>query len=192
MHPKIFISYNPGVDIEESTALRLQTLSSLYGAVVHLPDRLGAFGDLKDETKRRILDAQVFVMFSTVTHTEVVRDEVTFAFQNGKRVIIFYDQSTGPILDSTAYPDIVQIGFRPEEDNAAQLLQEVIDQGGFVRVTPPAQPNPHQGQAASSHRPGPVSQTSSPTKKDDSAVGALVGIGLGLFLLWALTKKDDG
>ena len=41
MTPKIFISYNPDVEIEQSTALRLQTLSSLYNAVVHLPDRSG-------------------------------------------------------------------------------------------------------------------------------------------------------
>lgn len=165
MQPKIFVSYNPGVEIEQSTALRLQTLSSLYGATVYLPDRLGT-NALKETTKQKIADSQIFVMFSTQQLTKNVQEEVNYALHHAKRVIIFYDARVGKNLNTLQNPNLVETTFDPHTEDAAIILKKAIDLGGFQD---------------SSGRPS----TSS------NGLSAVVGIGLGLFLLWALTKEDD-
>lgn len=165
MQPKIFVSYNPGVEIEQSTALRLQTLSSLYGATVYLPDRLGTIA-LKETTKQKISDSQVFVMFSTQRLTNIVQEEVNFALHLGKRVIIFYDARVGKNLNTIQKPNLIETTFNPHTEDAATILKKAMDLGGFQDA------------------PGGLSNSS-------SGLSAVVGIGLGLFLLWALTKDDD-
>jgi hypothetical protein len=173
MQPKVFISYNPGVEIEQSTALRLQTISSLYNAQVFLPDRLGSTS-LKDSTKQRILEAQVFVLFSTFGISSHVKQEAEFALANFKKVVIFYNKHHGKeITVKNAAPNsLIQIPFDPATDNPITLMKHVFDHGGFIlhSNSPPAQ----------------VKQE----KQEDNALTALVGVGLGLFLLWAITSDD--
>jgi hypothetical protein len=166
MIPKIFVSYNPGVEIEQSTALRLQTLAGLYGAVIHLPDRFGS-SKLKDSTKQRIADADLFVMFSTQTLHRQVEEEVAYAFSLDKRVLIFYDKNVGKNLD-TSRANVTEEYFDPLLDTSATVMERVARHGGFIKNAAPKQPSPENNVAA-----------------------ALVGIGLGLFLLWALSKKND-
>lgn len=174
MTPKIFISYNPDVEIEQSTALRVQTLSSLYNAVVHLPDRSGTT-NLKENTKQRIQDAMVFVMFSTHKLSKMVLDEVNYALQVNKRVIIFYDKRIGKNLNTSNIKDanFLEKFIDPEKDNPADLLNFVLDNGGFVST---------------------ASNANLVDKKKDStanaALAAIVGVGLGLLLLWTLSDDD--
>jgi len=179
MTPKIFISYNPDVEIEQSTALRLQTLSGLYNAVVHLPDRSGNPG-LKDNTKQRIQDAMVFVMFSTRKLSKAVNEEVNYALKINKRVIIFYDKRIGKNLDTSKIKNanLLERVFDPVVDNPADLLNFVIQNGGFL----------------SANRDAAQSQKKQVENKSDSttnaALAAIVGVGLGLLLLWALSDDD--
>ena len=179
MTPKIFISYNPDVEIEQSTALRLQTLSSLYNAVVHLPDRSGSTG-LKENTKQRIQDAMVFVMFSTHKLSKMVLDEVNYALQINKRVIIFYDKRIGKNLNTSKIKNenLLERFFDPEKDSPADLLNFVLDKGGFLSAN-------HD--AAQSQKKQAENKSDSTT---NAALAAIVGVGLGLLLLWAISDDD--
>lgn len=180
MTPKIFISYNPDVEIEQSTALRLQTLSSLYNAVVHLPDRSGTT-NLKDNTKQRIQDAMVFVMFSTHKLSKMVQDEVNYALQINKRVIIFYDKRIGKNLDTSKIKNanLLERVFDPAVDNPADLLNFVIHNGGFLSAKP---------DAAQSQKKQADNKSDSTT---NAALAAIVGVGLGLLLLWAISDDEE-
>jgi hypothetical protein len=168
MTPKIFISYNPGVEVEQSTALRLQTLSGLYNAKVFLPDRSGKSG-FKENTKQRILDATVFIMFSTDALSKDVIDEVNYALANQKMVIVFYDVRKGKNLDTskiTNKNNFHEKMFNPEQTTPNELLD-------YVKTV----------------------LENSNSDKIISGAGkillALLGVGLGLLLLKALTDDDD-
>lgn len=165
MHPKIFVSYNPGVEIEQSTALRLQTLSSLYGATIYLPDRLGT-NVLKETTKQKIADSQIFVMFSTQQLMKNVQEEVNYALQLAKRVVIFYDARVGKNLNTAQNANLIETTFDPFTEDAASIMKKAMDLGGFQ-------------------------DSSGGSSNANNGLSAVVGIGLGLFLLWALTKEDD-
>lgn len=169
MHPKIFVSYNPGVEMEQSTALRLQTIASLYGATVYLPDRLGGTS-LKKETEERILDSHAFVLFATSGLSKTVMEEVRFALHNNKRVVIFHDSTTGKRIKISDAPEgqLVDVLFDPYKDTPAAILQKAFDQGGIVQ-------NARLPENASSPNP---------------ALSAVIGIGLGLFMLWALNEDE--
>lgn len=55
----IFISYNPNEEIEQNTALRMQTIASLYNISVELPARqqIPAKAKISSETQNRIARA---------------------------------------------------------------------------------------------------------------------------------------
>jgi len=172
MKIKIFVSYNPNVEIEQSTALRLQTLSSLYGAIVYLPDRLGS-QKLKSSTRQNIDDANVFVMFSTENLSSVVREEVEYALSKNKRVVIFYDKQTGKNLNTSNIqnPNLYETRFDPQNDDTVNILQQVLKHGGFVPAGTPVEM----------------------AKNKNKGISALVGVGLGLLLMWGISKlaSDD-
>jgi hypothetical protein len=173
IHPRIFVSYNPGIEVEQSTALRLQTLSSLYGATVYLPDRLGST-HLKDSTMQKIVDAQVFVMFSTHRLSKAVKEEAEFALKQNKRVVIFYDKHIGKnILTTHINPaNLIEVSYDPTINTPADLLGTVLTKGGFL--------TPRKSAEMNNQKEG-----------DNKALTALVGVGLGLLLLWALSSDED-
>jgi hypothetical protein len=161
---KIFVSYNPGVEIEQSTALRLQTLAGLYGVVIHLPDRYGAI-ELKSSTRQRIVDSVLFVMFSTQQISLQVEEEVNYALSCGKSVLIFYDKSVGKNLTPPNDAKVIDEYFDPFVDTPATIMERVLKHGEIIKAT---QEMP---------------------KHENNIISAIVGIGLGLILLWALSEK---
>jgi hypothetical protein len=174
MTPKIFVSYNPGVTMEQSTALRLQTLSSLYGVEVSLPDRL-ATKELKATTKDRILNAHVFVMFCTRKLSKAVKEETEFALHNNKRVVIFYDRATGKIIKTHNIKpgNLIEIPFNPNQDTLASLLTKVLDKGGFV------------------HSEDMTLSGKREAESENNLLTSIVGIGLGLLLVEKMLIKNN-
>ncbi|GEM_PF-1030618 len=170
--PKLFISFNQGIEVEQSTALRLQTISSLYNAQVYLPDRLGS-NQLKESTKQRIRDSQVFVMFSTHGISPQVKQEVEYALLHNKKVVIFYHKDYGKKVsfENVNRNMVLEIPYDPQNDNPADLLQNVFAHGGFL--------------SQSNEEPTTAEQS------QNNALGALVAVGLGLFLLWALSDDNE-
>ncbi|MCB1190449.1 MAG: hypothetical protein H7A23_16245 [Leptospiraceae bacterium] len=160
MNPKIFVSYNPGVKIEESTALRLQTISSLYDVTVYLPDRLGT-KQLKESTKDRILNSNIFVMFSTKKLSNSVKSEADFALANDKQVIILYDHIIGKNINTAKIKDknFIEIEYDPERENHIDILNKVLN---------------------ASNKKG----------SDGKMLSAIIGVGLGLLLMWYLSDDE--
>ncbi|TSC54075.1 MAG: Uncharacterized protein LiPW30_770 [Parcubacteria group bacterium LiPW_30] len=163
---KIFVSYNPGAEIEQSTALRLQTLAGLYGVAINLPDRYGTV-DLKSSTQQRIADSVLFVMFSTQKISLQVQEEVNHALSLGKNVLVFYDKSVGKNLTTYSDTNILEEYFDPLIDTPVTIMERVLKQREIIKATQEI------------------------TKRENNVISAVVGIGLGLILLWAFSIKSE-
>lgn len=161
VEPKIFFSYNPDVRIEQSTALRLQTMGALYNCTVYLPDRLGA-PPIKDSTIQRINESDIAVLFSTVTPSQMALEEIQYAIHIKKRVIIFYDSRVGKNINIINAPNVIEEFITPTDtlDSIMRRVKEKVD------------------------------PSVSPESKNMNGAMTMVGIGIGLFLLWAMTKDD--
>jgi hypothetical protein len=169
MTSKIFITYNPKSLVEESTALRLQTISNLYGLTVLLPFRLGA-GDVSSETKMRIKEATFVVSLCLDKLSKQQSLELSFANEQKKTIIIIYDKlnKNKKLFDGKKNVKEIAVDFTKTDDALHQIAE-------FLRVNL-------------------VKSTSRKVVKkrqDDSGLGvALLGIGLGLLAVWVLTNDD--
>lgn len=119
---KIFISYNPSEPQEQSLAFRMQTLGALYGLHVSLPDRIGS-NLLKQVTKQRIVDANLFIVFSTKSLSKAVKDEISYALTLKKRIVIVYDKDVPKNLN---LPGVKEIEFNNNEEKVIKDILDVI------------------------------------------------------------------
>jgi hypothetical protein len=120
MSGRIFITYNPNghSQIEESTALRMQTLSNLYGIGVDLPYRLDGRNSIDDETVRRINNSDYIVAFSLEELSPRLKSELDYAIKINKPIVIIYDSQKG---QNISYPKGINISevfldiYNPED-----------------------------------------------------------------------------
>lgn len=64
MYENIFLTYNKDSIFGQNTALRLQTISNLYGLSVSLPSRIVNNGvEISNSTQERISNAAIIVAF---------------------------------------------------------------------------------------------------------------------------------
>lgn len=169
---KIFISYNPSIQQEQSLALRLQTLSSLYGLNVSLPDRVGS-KTVKDSTKERIAAAELFIVFSTISLSKMVRDEIMFARTQHKKVVVVYDKD---VPRNMKVSGVKEIEFDRRKDSPDRVLLDILKETGQNALS---KLTPKKG-AKSSKKPA---------KSDDSFAGFVL-VGLGLLLLAAFISDE--
>jgi hypothetical protein len=160
MTPRIFVSYNSHIDIEQSNALRLQTIAGLYGVIIDLPDRFGN-SKLKDSTKQRIADSFIFVIFSTQILDRQVKEEVAYAVSKNRKVLIFYDKNVAKNMDVSATVTEKYFDFLLDY---GIVMEQIIHSMAFVNNIVPQQV---QGMVA-----------------------AVIWIGLGLFMLQNLSEKN--
>ncbi|TQE67242.1 hypothetical protein FF021_17850 [Leptospira noguchii] len=85
-----FVTFNRYTRLEESTALRLQTISNLYGVSIELPFRTEGL-DIKEETKRRIDRSEIVFCFSLGLPSDEVSSEIKYALENNKTVIHIFN-----------------------------------------------------------------------------------------------------
>lgn len=168
---RIFVSYNPTVESEQSLALRLQTLGSLYGLNVSLPDRIGSTV-LKATTRERILSANLFIVFSTRNLSKSVRDEITYARTIGKKIIVIYDKDVGKNLKLTG---VVEVEYDHKEDSPEKLISRILSE-----IRTPKKVTKTTG------RPARKVQ-----KDETDPIGGFLLVGLGLLLLAAF-MSDGG
>lgn len=166
MHGKIYITYSESpFKVEENAALRLQTLSNLYGINVSLPYRLNRSTVVDPETKARISDADYVVVFSVISASSaIVHKEIEYSLSLNKPIIVIYDKTRGKNLKIKKHPKVqeVYLDIYNSDDNLSEIA-------GFL-----------QQQLKSSAK----------VKNDNSGLGiALLGIGLGLLAL-ALFSDD--
>jgi hypothetical protein len=167
---KIFVSYNPSVNSEQSLALRLQTLGSLYGLNISLPDRIGSI-TLKDATKQRIQDSNLFIVFSTRNLSKSVREEITFARTLKKKIIVIYDKDVGKNLKLKG---VVEVEYDHKEDRPEKLINKILTE---IRSKKPS---------VDGRRP---MSTKAKNEESDS-FGAFLLVGLGLLLLAAFMSES--
>lgn len=172
MPNKIFISYNQSVGSEQSLAVRLQTLGSLYGLHISLPDRIGSSA-LKVTTKQRIEDAKLFIVFSTRNLSKAVKDEIRFAHTLDKKIIVIYDKDVGKNLNLKG---VTEVEYDHGKDEPETLIHEILNE---IR-TP---------QKASNKKPS--GRTQKKVKDDSDSIGAFLLVGLGLLLLAAFMPDSQ-
>jgi hypothetical protein len=159
----IFVTYNPRNDFEQTLAIRLQTLGSIHGFDMLLPDRFGGKPLVTQETEYRIKSADYFVFFSSSELTPVVQKEIEVAFNHLKdksRIIIVYDR----VKNLHHSLPCTEVYIDSSKSTAQEILQQTIN-------------SIQDNQAKRS-------------KKDaQNALGAFLLIGLGLLALNSAASK---
>jgi hypothetical protein len=164
---KIYITYNSAnkTHIEESTALRLQTLSSLYGINVSLPHRATLKFEKDFESQNRIQTADYIVVFSLTTLSLRLKDEIAFAKKLQKPIIIIYDKLNPISILKSPKIKFVEL----DKYNSDGTLRSVTE---FLQKE--------------------LQKKNKPTikEKEDTGLGvALLGIGLGLLALALISEN---
>ncbi len=168
MNPSIYITYNKNnkKHVEESTALRLQTLSNLYGINVLLPYRPDIAFSKDSETEIRISKSACVVVFSMSKLTKRLKDEIQNALSKAKPIIIIYDKKIGKTI-SHNNDNIKEIFL--DSNNSDESLHEISKylKSKFNR-----------------------SQKNIENSNDSNLGVALLGIGLGLLVLSLISDND--
>jgi hypothetical protein len=167
----IFITYNPNVAPEQTLAIRLHTIGAVNGFRMYLPDRYNSDSILDAETQRRINLSGYMVFFSLGMLSPIVKAEINYAFQHLQdktKIIVIYDSRKGKNLVGDVTELFTSFYFDPTKDNQEHLLHDIMN---II-----FQKN----------------QEKSPKIEKSTAQGiaALLGIGLGLFILGSLTEEE--
>jgi len=103
MQNSIFITYNPSSENEKNIALDLFRKGRQNGYFIYLPER-NYFNRLTQQTKSNIDSSNWFVIFSTSPLSDMVRDEIEYAFKskNDNQIIVIYSKHFGKNHD---FPD---------------------------------------------------------------------------------------
>lgn len=158
---KIFVTYNPKNDFEQTLAVRLHTIGAVHGFEMLLPDRFNNNSVLNAETSYRIRQADYFILFSTSPLTPIVQQEVVAAFKhlkNKSKVIIIYDR----VKNITHQEICTEVYIDTKRQSSQQILDEVISE---------IKKNAKKEETA-------------------NAIGGIILIGLGLLALNSLTKSE--
>jgi hypothetical protein len=167
----IFITYNPNNGLEQTLASRLHTLGAVNGFRMYMPDRFNSDNEMDFETMRRINQSDYFILFSFGNLSEMVSKEIEIAYkhlQDPSRIIVIYDRQKGKNLVGGATNHFTAFDFDAMNDNPSELAQKIINSILHNQL---------------------VQERSK--KENSQAINALLGIGLGLFALAALSKSQE-
>jgi len=164
MSNSIFITYNTGSSVEKNTALRMQTIASLYGISVELPMRPPAKRiKASPESIERISRSNFVLAFCLGNLSKQLQSELHEAVRLNKRIIMLYEDSSK--VDFKGYKHVKEVFLDYHNPEAA--LHEVASY-----LSPQNNGNKK--------------------KSDDNALGVgLVMAGIGLLVFWALNNKDN-
>jgi len=130
--PTIFITYNPRVAIEETLAVRLQTIGAVNGFDALLPDRFSGKKFVSEETARRIKTSDYFVLFLTGQISEMVKEEIDIAFKHlgdPSRIIVIYDQeNSNNLAELEQSHEATLVPFNPDNEQADAIVKKVMDE----------------------------------------------------------------
>lgn len=179
----IFITYNPKVASEHTLAVRLHTIGAVNGFRMYLPDRYNSDNELDTETQRRINLADYMVFFSLGKLSTIVKAEIEYAFQHFQdksKIIVIYDSRKGKNLKGEITNYFTAFEFNPISDNQDTLSQRIIDTIFHKQQLA-------EKQAFITQQKTEIKRLEK-EKENQQALTALLGIGLGLFVLGALNK----
>ncbi len=163
--PTIFVSYNSNVESEQTLAVRLHSIGAVNGFRMFLPDRYDSNFVLGNDTKNRIDESDYFVVFShTGKLTSIVEQEIQYAFEKFKkksRILIIHD-ITKPSQLEVQSNSYTEIGLNPVKDTIESSIHKIIEQ---------------------------IKSTENQNNTENGLL-ALLGIGLGLWILSAIISED--
>lgn len=166
MYENIFLTYNKDSIFGQNTALRLQTISNLYGLSVSLPSRIVNNGvEISNSTQERISNAAIIVAFGLENLTPLMESELAFAMLTNKPIVIINDKNIGQTIKIENSNNVHQVAVDFLDTDAA--LHDIVN---FLERLP----------------------TKNKKEKNEIGLGsALIGIGLGLLALWALSRENE-
>ncbi len=173
----IFITYNPDNGLEQTLASRLHTIGAVNGFRMYLPDRFNANNQLDFETERRINMSDYFILFSFGKLSDMVRQEIETAYNHlhdPSRIIVIYNRRKGKNLAGKITNHFNTFDFDPINDDSSELVQKII-----------ASINRRELNVMNNQLTQEREQ-----RESSQALNALLGIGLGLFALAALSKSE--
>lgn len=171
--PTIFVTYNPSNQFEQTIAARLQTIGAVSNFVMYMPDRFHSEKEIGRETEYRIKQADYVIIFSLSKLSPIVLQELKTAYLHIKdkaKIIVIYDKVKGKNISGGATNNFTEYYFDINKDTIDEKLKEILNNIKHKEHT----------KNINSAKQG---------KSDTSAVSALLGIGLGLLVLGALTSK---
>jgi len=168
--PTIFITYNPNNDLEQTLAVRLHTIGAVSGFRMYLPDRYNSNSVLDFETKRKINEAEYFIMFSTQNLSKIVLEEINYAYQQWKdksKIIVIYNKTLGKNISSNSKNPFTPLSFDPFRDNQERLVNDILN---VIK--------------------NKEKRKTKKIKEQNQALKALLGIGIGLYVLSSLSAEQ--
>jgi len=160
----ILITYNSNSEVEENTALRMQTLSNLYGYTVLLPYRINSTV-ISGETKTRIGNSRFVLAFCLDAFSEILKQDLDYALTQNKPIIVIYDETKGR-----------KINF-PNNSNVREVFIDYYHTDEALHEI-------------STFIGSKFTEEEQKQKKAETALGtALVAVGLGLLTYWAFSNK---
>lgn len=176
----IFITYNPNSELEETLAARLHTIGAVNGFVMYLPDRFNSNSQISNETKARISRSDYFVIFSTKPLSNVVKEEIEFAFNylnDNSKILVIYDKEKGKNINGKISSYFTPFYFDRFDNRQDRLLETIIDTIAHKEKNSIINEQTQQ-----------INQLKK-QKEESNALAAILGIGLGLLVLGAIFDK---
>ena len=90
---KGYVTYNPRSMLGRQVAFRMQTLARLYGYTLYLPSRRGYKKGLSATMRKRIADSDIVIAIGVGRLSQVLKQELSYALQQGKPVVFISDTS---------------------------------------------------------------------------------------------------
>lgn len=165
--PTIFISYNPSSDFEQTLAVRLHTTGAVHGFRMFLPDRYNSETVIDNETKVRIQESDYLIVFSTGPLSAIVKAEVEYAweaFKDKSKIFVIYTHKKGKNLKGDITKHFTDIYIDPNKSFDKIISNEIMPKIYFKDRSE-------------------VEGENEELRKERNALLALMGIGVGLYLL---------
>ncbi|MEM8893057.1 MAG: hypothetical protein AAGC88_00685 [Bacteroidota bacterium] len=165
MDKSIYTTFNPNMPVEQNTALRMQTISSLYGFQIETPARGLTNGSIiSEETKLRISRSTFILVISLNEISEAVLNEVKLAKEKKKPIIILQSKHATPL--NLNYKSAQS--FVLDYANTDKTLHDISE---FLRSV--------------------INQSVKEHKQSSNVGLTVIGVGLTLLALWALSSSDE-
>jgi hypothetical protein len=183
----LFITYNPKDETGRTLAIRLHTIGAVNGFRMYLPERDENYPNdpASYETLRRINLSDYMVLFSTTVLSKQVIEEIVTAsehFHDPSRIIVVYDSKVGKNIKGGESEYFEATYFDPETDDQGAKLHEIVNRI-FRAETRRAEESLMEARR--------IADAERRKKENSQAMNALLGVGLGLFALAALSSDNE-